>query len=190
MHESGPDPDCVKTCTDQKSLEFYSNTISKSSSARHIVARKARRERRARRVGTPEFSRFPRRCIGVCQEASLAREGKNIWCLRTPFYCAAARPRFRTAKTHRRSFSHLHFDPKPDPQSGHSRCLVGHSENELRHTLPLRISARIGSSIWKVEPFPGVDSTEIRPPCISTISFAMASPNPVPPLALVFELST
>lgn len=32
---------------------------------------------------------------------SLAREGKNIWRLRTPFYCAAAARVFRTAKTQR-----------------------------------------------------------------------------------------
>jgi hypothetical protein len=38
--------------------------------------------------------------IGGHCDVSLAREGKNIWRLRTPFYCAAARPRFRTAKTH------------------------------------------------------------------------------------------
>ena len=48
----------------------------------------------------------------------------------------------------------------------------------------------MGSSIWKVEPLPSVDSTQMRPPCISTICLAMASPRPVPPLALVLELST
>src|SRR5262249_32108767 len=37
---------------------------------------------------------------------------------------------------------------------------------------------------------PGVDSTQMRPPCISTICLAMARPSPVPPLALVRELST
>ena len=51
-------------------------------------------------------------------------------------------------------------------------------------------AARVGNSIWNVEPFPSVDSTQMRPPCISTISLAMASPRPVPPLALVLELST
>jgi hypothetical protein len=30
-----------------------------------------------------------------------------------------ARARFGPGLTHKRSFSHLHFDPKPDPQSGH-----------------------------------------------------------------------
>ena len=40
-----------------------------------------------------------------------------------------------------------------------------------------------------VEPLPRLDSTQMRPPCISTICLAMASPRPVPPLALVLELS-
>src|SRR5262249_38475146 len=35
-----------------------------------------------------------------------------------------------------------------------------------------------------------VDSPPMRPPCISTICLAMASPSPVPPLALVSEQST
>src|SRR5262245_33994700 len=54
----------------------------------------------------------------------------------------------------------------------------------------LRNSARVGSSMLNVDPLPGVDTTQIRPPCISTICLAMASPSPVPPLALVRELST
>jgi hypothetical protein len=33
------------------------------------------------------------------REASLEREGKNLWRLRTPFYGAAARLRFHAAKT-------------------------------------------------------------------------------------------
>src|SRR5215831_540609 len=51
-----------------------------------------------------------------------------------------------------------------------------------------RNSARVGSSIWNVDPLPGVDTTQMRPPCISTICLAMARPRPVPPLALVREL--
>src|SRR5215468_1736534 len=57
------------------------------------------------------------------------------------------------------------------------------------HGAGLRNSARVGSSIRKVEPLPKVDSTQMRPPCISTICLAMARPKPVPPLALVLELS-
>jgi hypothetical protein len=58
------------------------------------------------------------------------------------------------------------------------------------HEASFRSSARVGSSIWKIDPFPSVDSTQIRPPCISTICLAMARPRPVPLLALVLELST
>ena len=36
---------------------------------------------------------------------------------------------------------------------------------------------------------PRSNSTQMRPPCISTISLAIASPSPVPPLVLVLELS-
>src|SRR5215475_353879 len=62
--------------------------------------------------------------------------------------------------------------------------------SETSHDASFRRSARVGSSIWKVEPLPEVDSTQLRPPCISTICLAMASPRPVPPLAFVRELST
>src|SRR5262245_51164831 len=67
-------------------------------------------------------------------------------------------------------------------------CLRDGSSNELRHTLPLRISARIGSSIWKVEPFPGVDSTEIRPPCIgATLRYLPAYSPDLNPIEHVFS---
>src|SRR5215813_8450595 len=61
--------------------------------------RKACREPRARSAGTTGFSRFLAWGAGGHRDVSLAREGKNIWRLRTPFYCAAARERFRMAKT-------------------------------------------------------------------------------------------
>src|SRR5215467_1034495 len=51
----------------------------------------------------------------------------------------------------------------------------------LAHGAFFRNWARVGNFIWKVEPLPNVDSTQMRPPCISTICFAMASPRPVPP---------
>src|SRR5262245_23701491 len=59
----------------------------------------------------------------------------------------------------------------------------------LAHRASFRNSARVGNSIWNVEPLPTIDSTQMRPPCISTICLAMASPRPVPPFALVRELS-
>ncbi len=42
----------------------------------------------------------------------------------------------------------------------------------------------------KVAPCPSSDSTEIVPPCISTMRFEIARPSPVPPFLRVFELST
>src|SRR5688572_9462403 len=68
--------------------------------------------------------------------------------------------------------------------------LVLDDEDALGHGTAFPSSARAGSSIWKIEPCPRVDSTQMRPPCISTICLAMASPRPLPPLALVLELST
>src|SRR6266478_3074888 len=46
-----------------------------------------------------------------------------------------------------------------------------------------------GSVNAKVEPLPGLDSTQMRPPCISIIRFEMARPSPVPPFFRVIELS-
>ena len=58
------------------------------------------------------------------------------------------------------------------------------------HTLSLLCSARIGGVKWNADPLPPFESTQICPPCNSTMRLAMASPRPVPPLALVLELST
>ena len=38
-------------------------------------------------------------------------------------------------------------------------------------------------------PCPAWTSTQMRPPCISTIFLAIANPSPVPPLVFVLELS-
>src|SRR5262245_24707122 len=38
-------------------------------------------------------------------------------------------------------------ETRPDPQSGHLALCLASTTGMLRHTLPLRISARIGSSI-------------------------------------------
>jgi len=48
----------------------------------------------------------------------------------------------------------------------------------------------VGSSICMVETLRKVDSTQMRPPCISMLSLAMAGPRPVPPLALVWKRSS
>ena len=46
-------------------------------------------------------------------------------------------------------------------------------------------STTTGSVNVNVEPWPGSDSTQIRPPCISMMRFDMASPKPVPPFLRV-----
>jgi len=56
----------------------------------------ARREPRTRSEGTAEFLRLR---IDGRREPSLAREGKNTWLLRTPFYGAEARLHFHAVKT-------------------------------------------------------------------------------------------
>ena len=50
-------------------------------------------------------------------------------------------------------------------------------------------STTTGSVSENVEPWPSWDSTQILPPCISTMRFDMASPKPVPPFLRVIALS-
>src|SRR5262249_34742190 len=50
-------------------------------------------------------------------------------------------------------------------------------------------STLTGMLMLKVEPFPTSDSTQMRPPCISTMRREMDNPSPVPPFFLVAELS-
>src|SRR5262245_47786683 len=75
-------------------------------------------------------------------------------------------------------------------QDGSQVLLVLDDKNAFAHAALAATAARMGSSMRNVEPRPIVDSIQMRPPCISTISLAMARPSPVPPLARVFELST
>ena len=44
-----------------------------------------------------------------------------------------------------------------------------------------RCSTRTGSVNQNVEPCPGLDSTQMRPPCSSMMRLRSAEPNPVPP---------
>ena len=80
----------------------------------------------ARSVGTAEFARFLRQRISRRQGASLAREGKNIWRLRMPFYSAAARLRYRTAKVTRRPNHEHRAPPEWQNRSETRRDLRGH----------------------------------------------------------------
>src|SRR5262245_8707108 len=68
--------------------------------------------------------------------------------------------------------------------------LVLDDQYAMGHAAAPAAWARTGSSMRKVEPRPRTDSTQMRPPCISIISLAIARPSPVPPLVFVLVLST
>src|SRR5262249_47193186 len=67
--------------------------------------------------------------------------------------------------------------------------LILHHQDTLAHRCASPQSTLIGSVKKNVDPFPGADSTQIRPLCISMIRLAMDSPSPVPPFFRVIELS-
>src|SRR5262245_47189326 len=67
--------------------------------------------------------------------------------------------------------------------------LVLDYQNALAHAASTCRSTITGSENVKVEPWPGCDSTQILPPCISMMRFDMASPKPVPPFLRVMALS-
>src|SRR6516162_2746595 len=68
------------------------------------------------------------------------------------------------------------------------RLVLDH-QNALAHAASTCRSTITGSVNANVEPFPGWDSTQILPPCISMMRLDMASPNPVPPFLRVMALS-
>ena len=75
------------------------------------------------------------------------------------------------------------INPEPLPlwvKSGHG----GYFDSKL-----ICCSTTTGSVNANVEPWPGCDSTQIRPPCISIMRFDMARPRPVPPFLRVMALS-
>src|SRR5215469_272304 len=68
--------------------------------------------------------------------------------------------------------------------------LVLHHQNALAHAAGSTWRSTITGSVKaNVEPWPGCDSTQIRPPCISMMRLEMASPKPVPPFLRVIALS-
>src|ERR1051326_4728262 len=67
--------------------------------------------------------------------------------------------------------------------------LILDHQDALAHGTSACCATATGSVKENVEPWPGVDSTHIRPPCISMMRLAMASPSPVPPFCRVLELS-
>jgi adenylate cyclase len=73
-----------------------------------------------------------------------------------------------------------------------ARCyrLVLDHQNALAHAAGSTCrSTTTGSVKANVEPWPGCDSTQILPPCISIMRLEMASPRPVPPFLRVMALS-
>src|SRR6185312_12506283 len=62
-------------------------------------------------------------------------------------------------------------------------------ENSFSHACSSGTSAFTGMLTKNVDPCPSSDSTQIRPPCSSTMCLAIARPRPVPLFPLVAELS-
>ena len=62
-------------------------------------------------------------------------------------------------------------------------------QDALRHAAPTCRSTLTGSVSETVEPWPSYDSTQMRPPCISTMRLEIARPRPVPPFLRVAEFS-
>jgi hypothetical protein len=76
-------------------------------------------------------------------------------------------------------------------QDGAQILLVLHDKNASAHAAPAAIGALTASSMRSVEPWPSLDSTQTRPPCISTISRAMARDRaPCHPWPVCSSLST
>src|SRR6516164_5280648 len=67
--------------------------------------------------------------------------------------------------------------------------LVLDDQNALAHAASTCRATFTGRVNANVEPWPGCDSTQIRPPCISMIRLEIASPKPVPPFLRVIALS-
>src|SRR5262249_44178759 len=68
------------------------------------------------------------------------------------------------------------------------RLVLDH-QNALAHAASTWRWTVTGSVKAKVEPWPGCDTTQILPPCISIMRFDIASPRPVPPFLRVMALS-
>src|SRR6266700_6059938 len=67
--------------------------------------------------------------------------------------------------------------------------LILDHQDALAHDFPACASTRTGRVKWNIDPLPGSDSAQIRPPCISMMRLAIDSPRPVPPFLRVIELS-
>jgi hypothetical protein len=67
--------------------------------------------------------------------------------------------------------------------------LILDHENAFGHMCPTCCSTLTGTSMKNVEPKPGADFTQIRPPCIATMRCEIDRPSPVPLFDFVEELS-
>src|SRR6266487_1527142 len=67
--------------------------------------------------------------------------------------------------------------------------LILNDQDALAHGCPTCTSTRTGRVKQNVDPLPGSDSTQMRPPCISMMRLAMDRLRPVPPFLRVIELS-
>src|SRR6266540_4415851 len=65
--------------------------------------------------------------------------------------------------------------------------LILDHQNEPAHAGLVCCSTVTGSENENVDPSPGLDSTQIRPPCNSTMRFEMVRPSPVPPFSRVVD---
>src|SRR5262245_37816056 len=67
--------------------------------------------------------------------------------------------------------------------------LILDHQDACAHQCPTCFSTLTGTVKENVDPRPSSDSTHSRPPCISMMRLAIASPSPVPPFCLVVEES-
>src|SRR5262245_66387844 len=65
--------------------------------------------------------------------------------------------------------------------------MIFNNKDSLVHETSTWRSTLTGKMNMNVAPAPTFDSTQMRPPCISTIRLAIASPRPVPPFARELE---
>ena len=63
--------------------------------------------------------------------------------------------------------------------------LILDHQNEPAHAGLVSCSTVTGSVKEKVDPCPGLDWTQMRPPCSSTMRLEIVSPSPVPPFSRV-----
>ena len=107
----------------------------------------------------------------VCRMISTAEASVSMSTMATPIRL----PRGASGSEKLSQNAHLSFVVTGLPGKVTIEC--GHDSEEL--VFLGHVIFVCGSSIWKVAPLRGIDSVQMRPPCISTICQAMASPAPM-----------